>query len=257
MHDGIGSTLREARNRRKVDLTEVEAATKIRLRYLRAMENEEWDVLPGGPYTRGFIRTYGAHLGLDGERLAEEYSRGTAIVEGERPPRSATGEHLVHTAPGRSRGRRSGRTLAIAVSLGLVAVLVAIGLLGEGGGGLSGPGPEAGGKKARADRREDRSREFVAQPGVALQLAATAEVWVCLLDAAGEPLIDGAILEPGAEAGPFRAEGFTVAFGNGEVELTIDGDLADTPPSASPVGYEIESGGGLTPLEEGERPDCT
>lgn len=256
MHDGIGSTLREARNRRKVDLGEVEAATKIRLRYLRAMENEEWDVLPGGPYTRGFIRTYGAFLGLDGERLAEEYSRGASVVEGERPPRSTAAEHLVHSAPGRSRGRRSGRTLAIAISLGLVAVLVAVGLLGEGGdGGL--PGPGAGGRKARADRNEDRSRQFVARPGVALELAATGEVWVCLLDAAGEPLIDGAILEPGAEAGPFRAEGFTIAFGNGEVELTIDGERADTPPSASPVGYEIDSGGGLTPLEEGERPDCT
>ena len=43
--------LREARNRREVELSEVEAATRIRLRYLRAIENEEWDVLPGGVYT--------------------------------------------------------------------------------------------------------------------------------------------------------------------------------------------------------------
>ncbi len=75
MDGRIGSVFREARNRRKIDLSEVEAATRIRVRYLRAIENEEWDVLPGGVYTRGFIRTYAAFLGLDGERLAEDYRR--------------------------------------------------------------------------------------------------------------------------------------------------------------------------------------
>ena len=73
MDSGIGAILREARNRRKVELSEVEAATRIRLRYLRAIEDEEWDVLPGGVYTRGFIRTYASFLGLDGERLVEDY----------------------------------------------------------------------------------------------------------------------------------------------------------------------------------------
>ncbi len=78
-----------------------------------------------------------------------------------------------------------------------------------------------------------------------------------MLDSDEEPVVDGEILEPGAEAGPFRAGGFTVAFGNGEVVLMVDGKEAETPPSASPVGYEIDPGGELTPLEEGERPDCT
>ncbi len=88
MDTGIGATLREARNRRKIDLSEVEAATKIRLRYLRAMENEEWDLLPGGSYPRGFIRTYASFLGLDGERLADDYRRGAeAAVGSERTPR--------------------------------------------------------------------------------------------------------------------------------------------------------------------------
>ena len=55
--DGVGATLREARNRRKIDLSEVEAATKIRVRYLRAIENEEWGLLPGDAYARSFVRT--------------------------------------------------------------------------------------------------------------------------------------------------------------------------------------------------------
>jgi cytoskeleton protein RodZ len=252
---GIGATLREARNRRKADLSEVEAAIKIRVRYLRAMENEEWDVLPGGAYTRGFIRTYAAYLGLDGERLADEYRRDALPAGGERPPKRV---EPVVSAPRRGYGSRlGGRTAAVLVSLLLVAVVVAIGLIGGGGDGPLGPGsPEP--KRAGADRRAgDASSDIVALPGVAVGLEATAEVWVCMLDSDEEPVVEGEILQPGAKAGPFRADGFTVALGNGEVVLTVDGRRADTPPSASPVGYEVETDGRLTPLEEGERPDCT
>ena len=71
MQSGIGSTLREARKRRKIELSEVEAATKIRPAYLRAIEAEDWDALPGDAYARGFVRTYAAYLGLDGARLAD------------------------------------------------------------------------------------------------------------------------------------------------------------------------------------------
>src|SRR3954469_1533470 len=71
----IGPTLREARMRREIDLAEAERRTKIRVRYLRALENEEWDVLPGPTYTRSFIRTYASFLGLDGERLADDFRR--------------------------------------------------------------------------------------------------------------------------------------------------------------------------------------
>ena len=67
MDTGIGAALRGARNRRNVDLSEVAASTKIRGRYLRAIENEEWDTLPGGAYTRGFNRTYAGYLD-QGER---------------------------------------------------------------------------------------------------------------------------------------------------------------------------------------------
>jgi hypothetical protein len=91
---------------------------------------------------------------------------------------------------------------------------------------------------------------------VEVGLAATAEVWVCLLGAGEDPLVDGEILAEGSEAGPFRSASFEVALGNGSVEMTVDGRDADLPPSSSPVGYRIDSGGDLRPLEEGERPDC-
>ena len=98
----IGSTLRETRIRRKIDLSEVEAATKIRARYLRAIENEEWEVLPGGAYVRAFIRTYANYLGLDGERLVDGVQRASARAGG--PP------------SGRSLSERRGRSRAAGVA---------------------------------------------------------------------------------------------------------------------------------------------
>ncbi len=251
MDTGIGPTLREARNRRKVDLSEVEAAIKIRVRYLQAMENEEWDALPGGAYTRGFIRTYASYLGLDGERLADDYRRATGPPGGERVPKR------VEPVPTARRGRRplvSSRFLIVAVCLVLVAVVIGIALAGGGGGSSSSSTAASDGKKAR--KKQAQAPPATSKPGVAVRLTATAEVWVCLLDAKQEPLVDGQILEEGAEAGPFRSKGFEVALGNGSVAMFVDGKQADVPESPSPVGYRVDSGGKLIALEEGERPNC-
>src|SRR3954465_6027122 len=68
----IGQTLRETRTRNRVDITEVEAGTKIRAKYLRALENEEWDLLPGPTFVKTFLRTYADYLGLDARMLVEE-----------------------------------------------------------------------------------------------------------------------------------------------------------------------------------------
>ena len=250
MDTGIGPTLREARNRRKVDLSEVEAAIKIRVRYLQAMENEEWDALPGGAYTRGFIRTYASYLGLDGDRLADDYRRTTGPPGGERAPKR------VEPVPTARRGRRplvSSRLVIAVVCLALVAVVVGIALAG-GGDGSSSSSTANDGKKARKGHAQ--APAATSKPGVAVRLAATAEVWVCLLDAKEEPLVDGQILEEGAEAGPFRSNGFEVAFGNGSVAMFVDGKQAQVPASSSPVGYRVDRGGELTTLEEGERPSC-
>src|SRR5436309_7637359 len=71
----IGEVLKRTRSRRKVDIRTVEQQTKIRIKYLRALENEEWDVLPGPAYAKGFLRTYAQFLGLDGDALVDEYRR--------------------------------------------------------------------------------------------------------------------------------------------------------------------------------------
>src|ERR687896_295606 len=72
----IGETLREARMRQRLDIADVEERTKIRAKYLRALENEEFAMLPGSTFVKTFLRTYAEVLGLDPHVLVEEYRAG-------------------------------------------------------------------------------------------------------------------------------------------------------------------------------------
>src|SRR5262245_3371064 len=124
----IGQRLRRAREERGAELSDVEVATKIRVKFLAAMEEDHWDELPAPVYARGFLDIYARHLGLDQKELLEEYSR---TVEGERQ------EPVPQTAikPGTLRHRRPARRLP-SIDFGPVAkiaagviVLVVIGLV--------------------------------------------------------------------------------------------------------------------------------
>lgn len=261
MEHGVGQTLREARKRRQIDLAQVEDATKIRGRFLLAIENEEWDALPGEAYENGFIRSYADYLGLDGVRLAERHRQEVGTT---RPGEQLLGADPTRLAPRPARrGRRRSpapRTLALLVSAALVAVLVVVGALG---GGDERPGKPGRPQRSAATGGQDEVRVTTPppaaerKPGLALRLTATDEVWVCLLDAGGEPLVDGQILASGAEEGPFRSGSFTVSLGNGEISMTVNGQQASIPETPSPVGYTIGSGGELRELPDSERPTCT
>jgi hypothetical protein len=261
METRIGDVLREARRRREVDLTEVEAATRIRPRYLRAIEAEEWDVLPGGVYTRGFIRTYGAFLGLDGDRLAEDYREGVEGASREWAVPSDPGSRDPSASVGR-RGRQPRNLGWLAVPAVLALAALAIVAIPGGSGGGGGGGADAGNAPRRGQevtkRGESRPESRLAPPpGVSVRLAAGGEVWVCMLDGKGRRLVNGQILDEGAEEGPFHSGSFTVSFGNGEVTMLIDGREADIPATSSPIGFSIDSSGQLTELSEAERPTCT
>ena len=97
----IGASLREARMRARIDISEIEAQTKIRAKYLRALENEEWDLLPGPTYVKSFLRTYAEALDLDAKLLVDEYKlRHERLSEVELQPINAA-------APGRERRRQT------------------------------------------------------------------------------------------------------------------------------------------------------
>ncbi len=69
----FGERLKREREMREVSLKEVTAATRIGSRFLEALENEEWEKLPGGIFNRGFVRSIARYLGLDEENLLAEY----------------------------------------------------------------------------------------------------------------------------------------------------------------------------------------
>jgi cytoskeleton protein RodZ len=70
----IGNSLRDARLRKELDFPELEQGTKIRAKYLRALEDENFDQLPASTYVKGFLRTYADYLGLDGQLYVDEYN---------------------------------------------------------------------------------------------------------------------------------------------------------------------------------------
>jgi len=149
MDDGVGHKLHEARTRKQQSLQQVEEATKIRGRYLQAIENDEWDQLPGDTYARAFIRTYGRFLGLDGERLAEEQRRGRGAARpGERLPRVDPKPRPVARERGRRRRGISPRVLAAAVTALVVAALLVVGLSTGGGSDSNGGGSQGSAHRA-------------------------------------------------------------------------------------------------------------
>lgn len=83
----IGSSLRDARVRQGLELPQLEAETKIRAKYLRALEDEQFDLLPGEAYVKGFLRTYAERLGLDGQLYVDEFNSRFSLLE--EPPFSA------------------------------------------------------------------------------------------------------------------------------------------------------------------------
>ena len=108
----IGNSLREARVRRAVEFAQAEQATKIRAKYLRALEEERFELLPSDTYVKGFLRTYADYLGLDGQLYVDEYNSRFVTDDWEpRPRRSSVRPQ-----------RRSRRFETVAVLLVLAAI---------------------------------------------------------------------------------------------------------------------------------------
>ena len=116
----IGSSLREARLRQNLDFPELEERTKIRPKYLRALEDERFEILPAPTYVRGFLRSYAETLGLDGQPFVDEYNSRFTIGEDDAPLRARR-----VPAPRRDRGPRESRMAAVALlAIAIAAALV-------------------------------------------------------------------------------------------------------------------------------------
>lgn len=265
----IGETLRDARMRARIDVSEIEAKTKIRAKYLRALENEEWSLLPGPTFVKSFLRTYAQALGLDGKALVEEYR-----LRFEDPSESAL-EPIV-SSPQRSRGRPSGGRapsggpsrgyLAIVGVVLVVIVLLIVGLVSNGGGsssnsttGQTAAGSSSSKKKSTKHAGANRGATAThrAQSAiVALSLRPSATVYVCLIGDNGRKVIPGVELQAGAKTPTYHARHFTITLGNSSVTMYVDGQARSVPPSSQAIGYSITRAGGRKRLAPGSLPTC-
>ena len=243
----IGATLREARMHARIDISEIESETKIRAKYLRALENEEWDLLPGPTYVKSFLRTYADALGLDGKLLIEEYKlRHERLSDVELQPIAPPGQRERRRPPRASFGRG---WLVAAVIVGLVAALYFLGLKtgGDGGGGSTGSttprtsstqtqsSSSESGAAAATPTKKKKSKPKVAK----LTVVATGQVYVCLKAAGQRTPIDGIVLTGGARQGPYKSSRFRIQLGTSEARLVVDGKSHPVPSVSNGIGYEI------------------
>jgi transcriptional regulator with XRE-family HTH domain len=156
----IGDSLREARTRRGLSAADVQKGIRIRERYLTALEEENWDLLPGEAYTKGFLRTYAEFLGLDGNLYIDEYNTQISHADEERP--------LVPQSLVAVQRTRRGLLRTLMVLLVIGAAVAAFAALGMGGG----PSTSGAHNKTPAVKHVKKAAAAVAVPAATAKPAA-------------------------------------------------------------------------------------
>jgi cytoskeletal protein RodZ len=252
----IGATLREARMRAKIDINEVEARTKIRAKYLRAIENEEWGLLPGDVYVKTFLRTYSEYLGLDSRQLLDDYKR--------RYERPSDNELRPITPLGRERERRRQPrgplippwALIGAVLVAIVVALYFLGIKNKGGNTTPQSTTHANTTPAHHNPAHHHApRTHTVASTVKLQLVPTGAVYVCLVDGKGKKLIPGEIFNVGQTIPVKTSSKLLLTLGNASVRMTVNGASVTVPSTGSPVGFDLTPGS-HTMLPAAKQPQC-
>jgi hypothetical protein len=227
----IGNSLREARLRQQLDFPELEQQTKIRSKYLRALEEENFDALPAQTYVKGFLRVYAEALGLDGQLYVDEYN--SRFVPGEeepivRPRRSNVGPSF----------RIDTRALLIAlVAIGIVFALV-IAAWKYGGQkqqkyqGVNTPSPQAPAPKKPVHRQPARPAKPRPVLARVLLTAAHGPCWLQARIGSGSgPLLYEGTLETGQKLPLAKTRIWFLAGAPGNLSATVNGHPVTIPGS--------------------------
>ena len=238
----IGNTLREARVRRKLTLQRVEEDTKIRVKYVQAMENEDFDVMPGATYVKGFLRTYAAYLGLDPDVIVDEYrSRGLR----DREPQEPFGGSSIIGAPRSHRGRNTVLFVAVVCLLALgVIYALSLGDGGEGGTPATKPGPLGIASPSASSKPSPRPSHTApaAVPGE-LRISTVDDAWVEVRrnGPTGDLLFSGTIAK--GKTHVYVSEVLWLRLGSPpNVRLRVEGRRIKTIEDPGPLDYLIENG---------------
>jgi cytoskeleton protein RodZ len=264
----IGSTLREARMRAHIDISEVEASTKIRAKYLRAIENEEWDLLPGTVYVKSFLRTYGDYLGLDSRLLIDEFKRRyERPVDHEARPISAVGRERERSSRRRTKPSFS-FSPRLVIGAALAVIVVALYVIGSNIGSPSTPSGRVitpsgtgttthtgkhGGTGTRGSHGRTTTSTSTTTTGTTtttaptkatLQLVATGTVWVCVEGPAKKVLVPARDYAAGEKIPAVSARKLWVALGNADVTATVNGKPYTFTSTVAPIGLTITAAAG-------------
>jgi cytoskeleton protein RodZ len=253
----IGERLREARMRQKIDIAEVEAATKIRAKYLRALENEEFSLLPGTTFVKTFMRTYAEYLGLDAQLLIEEY-RVDYEPRGEGDPQpmvSRPSRRQERRRPRPSRGPPGPGTAVVVV---VVAVLAIFGILGLTSGGSKNENTADRGAttstQPKKPGKSKRKREANPKPrSVRHRIVPSAPTYLCVDRGAGTTVI---YEDTPATPQIFKGKRLRVNIGNAaSVSVKANGKRVPIPSTDTIAGWEFTPGKSK-PLPAGQRRPC-
>ncbi len=226
----IGNSLREARLRQQLDFPELEQQTKIRSKYLKALEDEKFDLLPAPTYVKGFLRNYADALGLEGQLYVDEYNS-----------RFITGEEDVPLRPRdyQRRPQAAGHrfeTRAIVLALGAIGVIFALVIVAWKFGSSNSPTPPAVAPITKHHRR------VVTRPMARIVLTATGgDSWLLVrLGSQNGPTKYRGTLQQGQELAftkrPFLARRWWIAIAKPKnVVAQLNGHIKLIPGTAKPV----------------------
>ncbi len=221
--------------RQRLDITDVEAKTKIRAKYLRALENEDFGMLPGSTFVKSFLRTYAEFLGVDPHVLVEEYRI-------RHDPRDESELTPFARAPGGRQRRRSPRRPgwlpAAAAVLAILALLLVLGLTGNGSPGSGSTAPaRTTAKKTQTTAAKTTPKPALPQPRtVRLRIVPAAATYVCIDKGIGTKVVyEGTLVGPKS----WRARHLRVNLGRRAIRITVNGKRVSVPAGTDPVGYDF------------------
>jgi hypothetical protein len=247
----IGETLREARMRQRLDITDVETGTKIRAKYLRALENEDFGMLPGSTFVKSFLRTYAEFLGLDPHLLVEEY-------RAQHEPRDESELPQFAPRPRQGRDRRPPPRAPGPLMFGgavvgaIVLLLFVLGITGGDGGNPKDTGTTAA-KKAVPKKKaaKPRTTPRPAVPSrVSLRVVPSGPVYACVDNGSGRVLFEGTLSGPRT----FRSRRVRINLGRRDATLRVNGRRVKLPSGSDPIGYDFRRGRRPAQLPSGRRP---
>ena len=243
--------------RERIDISEVEAQTKIRAKYLRAIENEEWDLLPGPIYAKSFLRTYSDYLGLDSRMLLDEFKR-----RYERPT-----EHEIRPMGrvaardrGRDRDRRPRRTRApswLPIGLAVIVVLAVLYIVGTSTNSSPTPTTHKPAVTTHPRHVTAKKKPRKAVPAaVTLQLVPTGAVYVCLVNSHGTKLINEQTFNPGETIPTETGRKLLLTLGNASVKMKVNGKAIPVTASPTAIRLQITPPSTIQHIPNSQTPTC-